>query len=253
MNRNVIITGASSGIGKSLAFELARRGDDLVLAARRVETVEQIASEIRARFPERKVEARALDVTRYADVFKLIDDEAKRLGRIDLVVANAGIGSNGLIGAGHFDADRRTIETNVIGAMATIDASIALFRSQGRGHIVVIASVAAFRGLPGSGSYSASKAAIATYADSARVEVHGKPIKVTTLFPGYIDTPINQDMGDARPFLIDVEKGAKIIADLIDRGVQKATVPVWPWNVVGFFLKLLPTAMLAKSMKPRKR
>ncbi len=253
MNRNVIITGASSGIGRELAFVLASRGDDLVLAARRIDTVEKIRDEIRAKYPERKVEARALDVTRYSDVFRLIDDEAKRLGRIDLVVANAGIGSNGLIGMGHFEADRKTIETNVIGAMATIDASIALFRSQNSGHIVVISSVAAFRGLPGSGSYSASKAAIATYADSARVEVHGTPIKVTTLYPGYIDTPINQDMGDNRPFLIDVEKGATIIADLIDRGGQESTVPVWPWNVVGRALKILPTSALAKQLKPRKR
>src|SRR3954469_13004589 len=95
MNRNVIITGASSGIGRALAFELAARGDDLVLAARRIDTVEQIAAEILAKYPQRKVAARALDVTRYGDVYKLIDAEAARLGRIDLIVANAGIGSTG--------------------------------------------------------------------------------------------------------------------------------------------------------------
>jgi short-subunit dehydrogenase len=253
MNKNVFITGASSGIGRALAFELAARGDDLVLAARRIDTVEQIRGEILGKHAGRRVEARALDVTHYADVYSVIDEVAQRLGRIDIIVVNAGVGSTGLIGMGHFEQDRAVIETNVLGAMATIDAAVALFRQQNSGHIVVISSVAAMRGLPGSGSYSASKAAIATYADAARVELHGTPIKVTTLYPGYIDTPINQDMGDRRPFLIDVDKGARIIADLIERGVQESTVPVWPWNVISRLLKVMPTAALARQVQPRKR
>ncbi len=252
MDKNIFITGASSGIGRALAFEFAGRGDNLVLAARRIDAVEKIRGEILARHPQRRVEARALDVTRYEDVYKAIDEIAAQLGRIDLIVANAGIGSAGMVGAGHFAQDRAVIETNVIGAMATIDAAVALFRQQNSGQIVVISSVAAMRGLPGSGSYSASKAAIATYAASARVELHGTPIKVTTLYPGYIDTPINQDM-QSRPFLIDVEKGARIMADLIERGVQESTVPVFPWNVVSRVLKLMPTSALARQLKPRKR
>lgn len=252
MDKNIFITGASSGIGRALAFEFAARGDNLILAARRVDTVQQIRSEILARHPERRVEVRALDVTRYEDVYSVIDEVARQLGRIDVIIANAGIGSTGMVGAGHFAQDRAVIETNVIGAMATIDAAVALFRHQNSGHIVVVSSVAAMRGLPGSGSYSASKAAIATYAASARVELHGTPIKVTTLYPGYIDTPINQDM-QSRPFLIDVDKGARIMADLIERGVQESTVPVFPWNVVSRVLRLMPTSALARQIKPRKR
>lgn len=247
-SKTAFLTGASSGIGLALASELASRGYDLVLAARRSESLEQLKRQLDARFPQRRITIQALDVTRYADVHSAIDSAAEAHGGLDLVIANAGIGSTGPIGHGRFDADRAVIETNVLGAMATIDAAVALFRRQNRGQIVVISSVAAFRGLPGAGSYSASKAAIAVYADAARGELHGTPIRVTTLFPGYIDTPINQDM-KSRPFLIGVDKGARIIADLIERGVQTSTVPVYPWNVVGKLLRVLPTGLLAKSAK----
>ena len=247
-SKTAFLTGASSGIGQALAPELAARGYDLVLAARRIDSLEQVKQVIAARFPQRRVEVRALDVTRYEDVQSTIAAAAEENGGLDLIIANAGIGSTSAIGHGNFDADRAVIETNVLGAMATIEAAVALFRRQNRGQIVVISSVAAFRGLPGAGSYSASKAAIAVFADAARAELHGTPIRVTTLFPGYIDTPINQDM-KSRPFLIGVDKGARIIADLIERGVQTSTVPVYPWNFVGRLLQILPTGLLAKSAK----
>jgi short-subunit dehydrogenase len=243
--KTAAITGASSGIGRALALELAGRGYDLGLGARRVEALEELRGEIARRHPDRRVELRRLDVTDYDSVPAVIDELATALGGLDVVVANAGIGSAGRIGEGHAPADRAVIETNVLGAMATIDAAAALFRRQKTGQVVVISSVAAFRGLPGSGSYSASKAAIAVYADALRAELHDTPIKVTTLYPGYIDTPLNDHMA-RRPFLISLDKGAAIIADKIERGVQSSTIPVWPWNVVSRILRVLPTAQIAK-------
>src|SRR5204862_2797042 len=122
--------------------------------------------------------------------------------------------------------------TNVIGANATVDAAIAQFRRQGGpGQVVGIASVAGVRGLPGSASYSASKAAVSVYLEAVRAETHHEPITVTTIAPGYIDTPINEDV-KSRPFLIDVETGARVTADLIERRVAYATAPRWPWNVL---------------------
>jgi short-subunit dehydrogenase len=138
----------------------------------------------------------------------------------------------------------------VIGALATVDAAVALFRKQGGGHIVGITSVAGFRGLPTSASYSASKAALDTYLDAVRVETHHEPIQVTALAPGYIDTPINQDMPN-RPFLISVEEGARIAADLIERGVGHATVPRLPWTLIAPLLRRAPTALLARAMPKR--
>lgn len=243
----VFLTGASSGIGYALALELAGRGYDLVLTARRLETLNELKQRIEAGFPGRRVQALALDVTRYADVGAALQQAARDFGGLDLVIANAGIGSTGRIGHGHFEEDRAVIETNVIGAMATLDAAAALFRQRGRGQVVAISSVAAARGLPTSGSYSASKAAIAVYADALRTEMHGSGIKVTTLYPGYIDTPINQQM-PSRPFLITVEKGARIIANLIERGVKESTVPVFPWNLVWYLLKWIPSFVLARAV-----
>jgi short-subunit dehydrogenase len=245
MTRTALITGASSGIGHALAVELAARGYDLGLAARRLDALQQLEREIRQRHPDRRIEVRRLDVTNYDEVPTAIDELATALGDLDVVIANAGVGSAGPIGHGHAQADRAVIETNLLGAMATIDAAAALLRRQGRGQIVAISSVAAFRGLPGSASYSASKAAIATYMDALRTELYGTPIKVTTLYPGYIDTPLNEHM-PRRPFLISLDKGAALIADKIERGVKTSTIPTYPWKVVSRILPILPTSQLAK-------
>ena len=149
------------------------------------------------------------------------------------------------------DRARLIIETNLLGAIATIDAAVALFRRQGgEGQVVGIGSVAGVRGLPGSSSYSASKAGVKTYLESVRAETLDEPIAVTTIAPGYIDTPINQDV-KSRPFLIDVEKGARITADLIERRVSYATVPRFPWNVLSPLLRVLPTSLLARRAPQR--
>ncbi len=244
MNKNVLITGASSGIGAALAREFAGRGCQLALCARSRDKLETLAREIISAHPDCRVEIQELDVTDVGAVPKAIDALAKALNGLDIVVANAGIGGGGRIGSGHVQEDLAIIQTNVAGAIATIDAAMALFKRQSSGQVVAISSVAAFRGLPGAGAYAASKAALATYMQALETEVYHTPIVATTLFPGYIDTPINQ-MLKSRPFLIDVEKGARIMADLIDKQVQRSTVPVYPWNLIGRLLKLAPKRLLA--------
>jgi short-subunit dehydrogenase len=248
--KTVFITGASSGIGRALGVELAGRGYDLFLTARRLDALEQLRTDIATRHPARRVEIRRLDVTDDADVAAAIGEAAERLGRCDIVVANAGVGNSGRVGEGHLERGRLIVETNLIGAMATIDAAVALFRRQGGGQIVGIGSVAGVRGLPGSGSYSASKAGIAAYLESVRAETHREPITVTTIAPGYIDTPMNRDM-KSRPFLIDVETGARTAADLIERGVGYATIPRFPWTVVAPLLRVLPTSLLVRGTPER--
>ena len=251
MAKTVFITGASSGIGRALALELAGRGYDLFLTARRLEALEQVRGEIATADPGRRVEVRQLDVTDDADVAAALAEAAEKLGRCDIVVANAGVGNSGRVGEGNMERGRLIVETDLIGAMATIDAAVALFRRQGGdGQVVGIGSVAGVRGLPGSSSYSAAKAGLAAYLESVRAETHREPITVTTIAPGYIDTPLNRDM-KSRPFLIDVEKGARLTADLIERGVGYSTVPRFPWNVVAPLLRVLPTAWVARSTPQR--
>jgi NAD(P)-dependent dehydrogenase (short-subunit alcohol dehydrogenase family) len=246
--KTVFITGASSGIGRALALELAGRGYDLFLAARRLDALEQVRADIAD--PGRRVEVRELDVTDDAAVAAAIEDAAEKLGRIDIVVANAGVGNSGRIGAGNVERARLIVETNLIGAIATIDAAVALFRRQGGGQVVGITSVAGVRGLPGSGSYSASKAGLSVYLESVRAETHAEPITVTTIAPGYIDTPLNQDV-KSRPFLIDAETGARTMANLIERGVAHSTVPRLPWTVISPLLRVLPTAWLVRGTPQR--
>jgi short-subunit dehydrogenase len=249
--RTVFITGASSGIGRALSLELARRGYDLFLTARRLDALEQLRSEIASARPERRVEVRQLDVTDDADVVRALDEAAERLERCDIVVANAGIGDSPPVGEGNFERSRAIVETDLIGAMATIDAAVALFRRQGAGgQVVGISSLAGVRGLPRSAAYSASKAGLTVYLESVRAETYREPIAVTALAPGYIDTPLNQDM-KSRPFLIDVEKGAKITADLIERKVAYATVPRFPWTLLKPLLRVLPTSWLVRSAPQR--
>jgi NADP-dependent 3-hydroxy acid dehydrogenase YdfG len=247
MTKTVLITGASSGIGAALAREFAARGYDCALSARRMTNLTALQDDIQRQWPQRKVHVTALDVLDYAAVFRWMAAAQAALGSLDIVVANAGIALMNRAGTGHFGADRAVIETNVLGAMATCDAAIAAFRQQDRGQLVVISSVAAFRGMPSGGAYSASKAAIATYADAIRAEVYRTPIKVTTLYPGYIDTPINNQMR-SRPFVIDVDKGARLMANMIERGIQSSTVPAFPWNVLSRLLRVLPNSALARAM-----
>ncbi|MBT1098055.1 SDR family oxidoreductase [Streptomyces sp. Tu102] len=243
--RNALITGASSGIGRALAFQLAKRGYNLALLARRSEELVMLKEQIVARHPDLRVETRVLDVTDYDQVPQTLNELAAALGRLDVVVAGAGVGSYEAIGTGNAHIDRGIVATNLLGAMATIDAATAIMRAQGRGQIVAISSVAAYRGLAGAASYSASKAAIAVYADSLRAELHGTSISVTTLFPGYIDTPLNAGL-KSRPFLVSLEKGAAQIANKIERGVKSSTVPTWPWAILGPLLRVLPTQIIAR-------
>ena len=245
MPKKILITGASSGIGRALAYELAGRGYALALTARRVDVLEEMRSDLKARHPAVTVALHPLDVTDTDSVPGVLAACADGLGGLDILIANAGIGLGEKVGRGRFEDARRTIETNLVGAMACVDAAVAMFLDQGQGHIVGVSSVTAFLGLPRMASYGASKAALTLYLKSLRAELYGKNIQVTILNPGYIDTPLN-DMLKSRPFLISAPKGAAIMADMIERRVKVATVPVWPWRLVAPLLKRLPTRLIAR-------
>ncbi|MFO8113502.1 MAG: SDR family oxidoreductase [Desulfosalsimonadaceae bacterium] len=245
MSKTIFITGASSGIGKALAFEMAKKGYGLALAARNHDALRKIQEEIHRTYAPPVTAIRPLDVTHYSDVYAAFSEMAEETGGIDIVLANAGVGLGEKVGRGDFDKAKQTLEVNLLGAIATMDAAAAYFLEKGKGHIVGISSVAAFRGMPKSSAYCASKAGLAVYMEAMRAELYRKNIDITVLYPGFIDTPLN-DMLPSRPFLISVEKGAQIIAKLIEKKVRSSTVPVFPWNIVGRILKILPTAVIAR-------
>ncbi len=243
--RRILITGASDGIGKALALELAKRGYHLALTARRIDKLTELKLDIEQRFPQIKVEVAAMDVGELACVEPTIRGLSKALGGLDIVMANAGIAYAGKFGESPLEKHIEVIHTNVSGAMATLDAALKLFREQGYGHLVGTSSVAAYRGFPRNAAYCASKAALSTFMEALRAETHKENIDITVLHPGYIDTEINRAV-PSRPFLIYVDKGASVIADLIEKKVARSTVPVFPWNLVAPILKQLPTAIVAR-------
>lgn len=240
--RTAYLTGASSGIGRALALELAARGADLFLAARRVDALEEVSARIAAEHPSRRVVTSALDVTDLPAARANVAEAAGALGRLDLIIANAGTDAAGRIGDGHWDDHLRVMTTNYLGATATLDAGVEILRRQGGGQIVGIGSVATF-GEPGGAAYCSSKAGLEIYLQSLRTETWREPIAVTTISPGYIDTPINQALA-SRPFLIDPTQGARIIADRIAQGGGRAALPQWPWPYVSFLMRHLPDRAL---------
>ena len=242
------MTGATSGIGRALALELAGRGWDLGLTARRADVLDDVAREIRSAHPKLRVALETVDVTDPAAAREAVRRLFVKLGDIHLVVANAGIGGAHRIGTGQFAKSRDIVATNLIGGMATVDAAIECWRAKpgsGPRRIVGITSVAGFRGLPGSSAYSASKAGFSVYLEAARGEIRGDDIDVIDIAPGFIDTPLNQDV-KSRPFLIDPADGAKRIADLIEKNVRRTTVPVWPWTAIGWLMRSIPDAAWAR-------
>ncbi len=243
--KSIVITGASDGIGKALAWEMAGRGYDLGLTARRAELLEELKGNIESRHANCNVVTRVLDVTDYEAVAPAMTFLAEALGKVDIVIANAGIAKAGVVGKSPLELHLDVINTNVNGAIATLSAALELFRKQGYGHLVGTSSVAAYRGMPRNAAYSASKAALSTFMEGLRAETYNEAIDVSVLHPGYIDTAINRDL-KSRPFVIDVEAGAKMFADLIEKKVKRACVPRFPWGVVGPLLRHLPTRVIAK-------
>jgi NAD(P)-dependent dehydrogenase (short-subunit alcohol dehydrogenase family) len=175
----------------------------------------------------------------------------------DIAIANAGI-SVGTLGGEADDIPvlDRVLRTNVVGLAATLQPFVEPMRRRGEGTLVGIASVAGFRGLPGAGAYSASKAAAIAWLESLRVELHGTGVSVVTLCPGYIDTPMTQVNRYPMPFLLPVDEATRRFARVIDERRSYAVVP-WQMALVGLLLRRLPNrvydALASRAgRKPRK-
>lgn len=241
----VAITGASSGIGKAMAWEFARRGNNLVLLARRMDLLQQLQQEISTKLGVR-VESYELDVAQPDSILPVLEQADKELGGLNSVIANAGITGVNKTGAGDFSKDTKVIQVNLIGGMATVDAAARLFRTKGEGTIVGISSVSAFKGIPGSAAYSASKAGFTNYLDAVRMELKKHKISVLTVHPGFVKTDIAPGM-EKRPFVISPEKAAKDIVDGIQKGVANIIVPRVPWSVLGRVIPMLPDKVIEKA------
>ncbi len=238
MRQSILITGASSGLGRQMAVEFAQRGWRLALAARRQAELEALAAELTAAHGA-EVSIHAVDLGNADAAQAVVAAADAALGGLDVVVANAGMATGGAIGKAPFVATQQMLAINVTGTFATVDAAVRIFRSRKSGHIVAVSSVAAWRGMRNTAAYGASKAAVEIYMQGLREELRGSNILATTIFPGYIDTPLNANV-KSRPFLLTLEEGGQRIADAIERAPNKAIIPAWPWSFVAPFLKLKP-------------
>lgn len=248
MRKNILITGASTGLGEGMARTWAAKGCNLALCARRGDKLEALQRELQTNYPESRILVRSLDVCDYDLVFEVFRGFRDELGSLDRVVVNAGIGSSQPIGRGHFAANRQTVETNVIGAIAQSEAAMEIFREQNSGHLVLMSSVSGVRGFRGPiNVYAATKAAVASLAEGLQLDTQGKPINVSNIMPGYILTDINRDTKNA-PFRVDLDTGVKALVKAIESETRQAYVPWWPWTPMSYVLKAMPFGLFAKAM-----
>ena len=249
----VFITGASSGIGQSLALRYYRAGYRLALVARRVSDVKTWADAQGISVDSYQIYSADVAIT--DSIVAAGRDCIARQGVPDVVVANAGI-SVGMDTAVREDIEvmARTFATNNIGMAATFHPFVDAMVQRGSGTLVGIGSVAGIRGLPGHGAYCASKAAVISYCESLRGEMRPHGVRVVTISPGYIDTPLTRKNRYSMPFLMQADDFADRAFRSITAGTSYRVIP-WQMGVVAKLLRLVPNPLFDKLLagRPRKR
>lgn len=251
--QRVVITGASSGIGAALARGYAARGATLGLIARREPELGILQRELGT-----NTHIYPADVRDTAAMQSAASHFLERAGCPDIVIANAGVSTGTLADhAEDIEALSAVLAINVVGLAATFQPFIDAMKQQGSGRLVGIASVAGYRGLPGAGAYCASKAGAISYLESLRIDLHGSGVGVTTICPGYIDTPMTAGNPYPMPFMITAGQAAERMIRIIDRGSSYAVIP-WQMAIVARLLRLIPNWLLDSMLagapgKPRNR
>lgn len=255
MTVSVFITGASSGIGAALAERYAARGARVALVGRRTEALENLRQGL---LNPALHQVYALDVNDAVALQLAAADFIAISGKVHIVIASAGI-SVGTLSELTEDLPvfRRVLETNVLATVATFSPFIEHMKSFAKDdtcRLVGIASVAGIRGLPGASAYSASKAAVISYCESLRVELRDSGIRVVSIAPGYIDTPMTRVNAYAMPFLMPAKKFADAALRTIADGNSYRVIP-WQMGVVAKVLRVLPNWLydLAFANAPRKK
>lgn len=236
-NKKIFITGASKGIGKALAIKLAQKNNQLYLTARNVDSLKITADEINK--SGQLVHYAHLDVTDKNEFKKVISEACEKMGNIDLAILNAGISYHTRFTDYNTDNLRQTIETNVFGVAYGMEQLIPIMKKQGRGIIAGISSIADFRGVPGSSSYSASKTALSYLLESARPELKPLGIDIVTIRFGFVDTDMVKKNHFYMPFMMSADKAADKIADGLEKGKKKIQFP-WQMVLLSNLVRLLP-------------
>ena len=244
--QNILITGASSGLGKGMAIEYAKQGRNLALCARRMRKLEQVKQQLLEINPNITVSIKKLDVNDHDEVFEVFDAFKTKFGQLDRIIINAGMGKGASIGTGYFKANKQTAETNFIAALAQAEAAMEIFRAQNSGHLVTISSISAVRGFRRAlNVYAATKAGLTSLTEGIRIDVMDTPIKVSCIHPGFIESNMNKRVKNV-PFIVDSDTGCKALVKAIDKEKANAYVPSWPWALIQLIFRIGPVSLLKK-------
>lgn len=225
--RTALITGASSGLGKSLALLLAQSGYNLILMARRGKLLDELKNRVLAGSPDCEIKNVVSDVSLYEIHMDDIKKACADVGSLDLVIANAGVGFTTDECGNTWEKTHQTFAVNLLGGIATIEAAKDIMIKQGQGHIVGISSIADVRGMPLNSAYCASKAGFTTFLESMRVDLKSHGIVVTSVHPGFIATPMTEKNGPM-PWIVSSDLAAKKIIKAIQKEKSRY---YFPWQV----------------------
>lgn len=222
--RTAVVTGASSGIGRELARQLAARGAKVGVVARRAELLQELVAEIRA--AGGTVEAATADVSDRTAVLAAVGELKAKLGPVDLMIANAGVSAPTGADPVNVSGVELMTKVNFLGVVYAFESVLPAMLARKSGHLVAVSSLAAYKGLPGAAGYCATKAAVNTYCESLRIELGDRGVAVTCVCPGFIHTPMTADQTHPMPFLMDADRAAGRILNALRR---RPKVYNFPW------------------------
>lgn len=224
-NQVAVVTGASSGIGWALGKELARQGCRVGMVARRADRLRALAQEISA---AGGIAATAeADVGKRSQILAAVDKLRQRLGPIDLLIANAGVGAPTFLEPVNIDDIEEMFRVNVLGVVYSLESVLPEMLSRRRGHLAAVSSLAAYKGFPGESAYCASKAALNIYMEGLRVQLRSRGIAVTTLCPGFVKSPMTDVMNVPKPWMIEADDAARSMVRALAR---RRKVYNFPWQ-----------------------
>ncbi len=241
-----VITGASSGIGRALAVALTRRGMRVGVTARRADRLESLVAEVRA--SGGTIEAIACDVTQRDDTLAAIHALAEKLGPVDLMIANAGRGETAGADPMNIPLFEEMVKVNLLGVAYAFEAVMASMLARQSGHLVAISSLAAYKGLPGSAGYCATKAAVNTYCEGLRIELNRRGVAVTCVCPGFVRTEMTAGKPHPMPFVMDADQAAERILGALAHRPKVYNFPrrtKWLMNLTHW----LPDWLIAKKLQ----
>jgi short-subunit dehydrogenase len=246
LNQVAVITGASSGLGWSLARELARQGAKVGLVARRRDLLEKLQGEIKAAGGQAAIAC--ADVAQRGPTVEAVRALAAELGPVDLLVANAGVGAPTALEPLNTPDVEKMFQVNVFGVVYAIEAVLPEMLARRRGHLAAVSSLAAYKGLPGESGYCSSKAAVNSFMEGLRIQLRGRGVHVTTICPGFVKTPMTAKNTFHMPWVLEADEAARRMARALARKKKVYNFP-WQMSLLMKATRWLPDWVIARNMK----